>query len=108
MKTEKTTKRELDRIYKNLQELCNRMFNEDFSYVVKVCANWFVDNMIDLMSQQSLKDMLTQEQIAHIAEMCCNVRKSEYLDKASKKLLTDYTKELKQMFNKFQEQTVQQ
>ena len=88
-------KREFNRLYGNLIELCIRIYDEEGKYPKTTCAIWFVDELGTIMTNDNLKALLQDSTVVLILEMCSNIRKSQYLDNSNKKLLSGYINELK-------------
>lgn len=87
--------REFNRLYKNLQEVCNRIYDDENNYPKKACADWFLNDLQTLIGDSDLITLLDIDKINLILEMSANIRRNDYLHNQSKNRITALMRELK-------------
>ncbi|MBQ7798339.1 MAG: hypothetical protein IJ371_04380 [Clostridia bacterium] len=90
----KNVTREFNRLYGNLVELHNRVYDDSFEYPRVLCAKWFVDTLATVVGNEDFSNMLTEQQISDIMRMSQDFLKSNFLDKNFKRSLRLSLKEL--------------
>lgn len=96
MKTQKGWKREFNRLYSNLAELCRRVYAED-SYPRRACAKKFVDDLKKLVDNEQMLGLFTESIIIHILEMSKNLLRTDYIDTTYKSELRKHAQKLKSL-----------
>ena len=94
MKTQRGIKKEFNRLYGNLSELCRRIFSEEV-YPRTACGIMFVEELKNITRDENLSALLTEEIIVHILEMCRNILRTDYIDTANKSQLRVCAQKLK-------------
>lgn len=94
MKTQQGIKKEFNRLYGNLSELCRRIYSED-KYPREACAVRFVEELKCITQNEKLSALLTEEKIIHILEMCRNILRTDYIDTTNKGQLRICAQKLK-------------
>lgn len=87
--------REFNRLYNNLQELCNRIFDDENNYPQQACADWFIDSLQELLKDGEYVSLLELDKINFILEMSYNIRKRKDVTTQNKQNLTILMRELK-------------
>ena len=94
MKTQKAINHEFKMLYRNLVELCRRVYSEE-EVPRTTCAVWFIETLGKIVNDEHLKRLLTEQIIIHILEMGKNMLRVEYIDNSYKSQLRKYAQQLK-------------
>ncbi len=95
MKTQEEFSKEFNRLYGNLKELFRRIHDQENNYPKRICANWFVNTLAEIIEKPQLRVFLTHEQVSSIAFMSMNLGKTEFLNDEDKNVLQSLLKDLK-------------
>ena len=99
MKTQQDFNKEFNRLYGNLKELFRRIHDQENNYPKRICANWFVNTLAEIMQNPEVKVYLTHEQVNSIAFMALNLVKTEFLNEEDKETLQSLLQNLKNAEN---------
>lgn len=94
MKTQKALKQEFKMLYRNLTELCRRVYSEE-EFPHTTCAVWFIETLGKIVDDEQLKQFLTEQIIIHILEMSKNILRTECVDNSYKSQLRKHAQQLK-------------
>ena len=94
--------REFNRLIGNLIELHRRVFDADKEYPRNICANWFVEHLIELMQNSDFKSRLTAEQVNKILNISIDLLRTKLLDTEYNDYLIDNVRELRNMKKQFE------
>lgn len=95
MKTQQNFNKEFNRLYANLKELFRRIHDQENNYPKRICANWFVSTLEEIVQNPKLSAFLTHEQVGSIAFMAVNLAKTELLNEENKNSLQELLQTLK-------------
>lgn len=81
--------------YRNLSRLCESICGGESEYQKDMYAKGFVSTMYTLIKQPNLRAQLGDKEIDRIYELAVNVRRSQFIDNADKRVLIGLINDLK-------------